>query len=163
MPPTPLKHSATPAAAAAVWSRCCLPACAPLPPACSGMCLFVYIGTGAAVFFSNPKSTDYGESVAGGWLGHPHGVDGTAAQRCARKLPRLQVQLPCRLGRATADCRCSHPPGVAASMCLFRAAVDGKGIDNNTALAPIILEVYNNLTINSSFGIVTALAFGMGA
>ena len=35
------------------WAHCC-----PLP--CSGMALFVYIGTGAAVFFSNPKSTNFG-------------------------------------------------------------------------------------------------------
>ncbi|EFN56049.1 hypothetical protein CHLNCDRAFT_145499 [Chlorella variabilis] len=60
-----------------------------------GMTLFVFIGTGAAVFFSNPKTTDY--------------ID-----------------------------------------------VTGEGTTNQ-----IVAAVYDNLTINASFGIVTALAFGM--
>ena len=33
---------------------------------CSGMTLFVFIGTGAAVFFSNPKTTDYSERSSAG-------------------------------------------------------------------------------------------------
>lgn len=65
-----------------------------------GMALFVYIGTGAAVFFSNPKSSVY-------------------------------------LNPTTAE-------------------LDSD--DVSTAVA----AVYNNLTINASFGIITALAFGIG-
>lgn len=62
-----------------------------------GMALFVFIGTGTAVMFSNPKATDF--------------VNGVTEADSTNKL---------------------------------------------------IEAAYNNLTINASFGIATALAFGMG-
>ncbi|KAI7838045.1 hypothetical protein COHA_008129 [Chlorella ohadii] len=62
---------------------------------CIGMALFVFVGTGAAVFFSDPKSTDFTNAAA---------------------------------------------------------------MISNTRLEPL----FNVITTNSSFGIVTALAFGIG-
>lgn len=65
-----------------------------------GMALFVYIGCGAAVFFSNPKSSNF-------------------------------VTTP-------------------------------SNQDISLATNKVIAEVYENLTVNASFGIITALAFGIG-